>query len=68
MYTTLQKVYRFYLDGFKSMTIGKTLWAIVLIKLCIMFLVLKLFFFKSELADYNQPEEKSKHIIEQLTK
>ena len=68
MYATLQKVYRFYLEGFKSMTVGKTLWTIVLIKLCIMFLVLKIFFFKSELGGYNGQEEKSKHVIEQLTK
>ena len=34
-----------YVDGFRSMTLGKTLWAIIAVKLAIMFLVLKLFFF-----------------------
>ena len=42
---TLKKVFRFYVDGFRSMTVGKTLWAIILVKLFIMFAVLKLFFF-----------------------
>ena len=27
------RVYRFYADGFRSMTLGRTLWAVILIKL-----------------------------------
>ena len=38
-------VFHLYYDGFRSMTLGKTLWAIILIKLFIIFVVLKLFFF-----------------------
>jgi uncharacterized membrane protein len=38
-------VYRFYIDGFKSMKLGKTLWLIIGIKLFIMFFILKIFFF-----------------------
>lgn len=38
-------MFRFYVDGFRSMTVGKTLWAIILVKLFIMFAILKLFFF-----------------------
>ena len=41
----LYKVYRFYVDGFRSMTVGRVLWTVILIKLIIIFLVLKLFFF-----------------------
>lgn len=41
----LRKIGMFYVDGFRSMTLGRTLWAIILIKLAIMFLVLKIFFF-----------------------
>lgn len=40
-----KKIYRFYLDGFRGMTIGRSLWILILIKLAIIFLVLKLFFF-----------------------
>lgn len=40
-----KKIYNFYLDGFRGMTIGKSLWLLILIKLAIIFLVLKLFFF-----------------------
>ena len=63
----IKSIYLFYLDGFKSMTIGKTLWMIILIKLFIMFLILKLFFFRSELAPYKTNDQKGRHVIEQLT-
>ena len=42
---TLRKVIRFYVEGFREMTVGRTLWAIILIKLFILFAVLKVFFF-----------------------
>ena len=40
---TLRKVIRFYVEGFREMTVGRTLWAIILIKLFILFAVLKVF-------------------------
>lgn len=43
--TFLYKVYDLYADGFRSMRLGKTLWTIILIKLFIIFAVLKIFFF-----------------------
>ncbi len=46
--------FRLYYDGFRSMTLGKTLWAVILIKLFIMFAVLKLFFFPNFLADNSE--------------
>ena len=48
------------------MTIGKTLWVIILIKLSIMFFILKPLFFKNELSNYQTFQEKSEHVIEQL--
>ncbi|KAF5042373.1 hypothetical protein DSECCO2_513260 [anaerobic digester metagenome] len=48
-------------------TLGKTLWIIIAIKLFIMFFVLKLFFFKSDLREYDTIEEKSNKVIENLT-
>ena len=41
----LRKIGLFYYEGFRSMTIGRTLWALILVKLAIMFLILKIFFF-----------------------
>ena len=44
------RIFRFYRDGFRSMTIGKSLWRIILVKLFIMFAVLKVFFFPDFLS------------------
>lgn len=62
------KVFQFYYAGFKSMTWGKTLWVIILIKLFIMFAILKPFFFPSVLSkNFDTEEQKSNYIFEQLT-
>lgn len=64
----LKRVFLFYYEGFKSMTVGKTLWAIIIIKLVIMFLVLKLFFFPNYLkTNFDTEEERIEHVIEELT-
>lgn len=63
----IKRVWLFYYEGFRSMTLGKTLWAIIIIKLFIMFFVLKLFFFKDALREYKTDEEKSRHVINELT-
>lgn len=39
-------VFRFYSDGFRNMTWGRQLWLLVLIKLFILFAVLRVFFFR----------------------
>jgi uncharacterized membrane protein len=50
------------------MTLGKTLWAIILIKLFIMFAILKVFFFPNFLnSRFESDEEKAAYISEQLT-
>lgn len=65
----LRKLYLFYFQGFKSMTVGKKLWVIIIIKLMIIFLILKLFFFPDYLkTNFATDEERSDHVIEQLTK
>ena len=58
-------IFRFYVDGFRSMTLGRTLWAIILIKLFIMFVVLRLLFFPDLLAG-KSPEQRSRTVMEQL--
>lgn len=53
----LHKVYHLYYDGFRQMTLGKTLWAIILIKLFVIFIVLKLFFFPNFLKQHAAGDE-----------
>ena len=55
------RTYEFYRDGFRSMTLGRTLWALILIKLFIMFFILKLFFFPSFLKGKSS-EEKEEYV------
>jgi hypothetical protein len=51
------------------MTVGKKLWAIIFIKLIVMFLFFKLFFFPNYLnSNFKTSEEKSQHVLEQLIK
>lgn len=49
------------------MTVGKKLWAIILIKLAVIFLVLKLFLFPDVLdRDYDTDEAKADAVREHL--
>lgn len=51
------KVFDLYYDGFRNMTLGRTLWAIILIKLFIMFAILKVFFFPNFLKEHADGDE-----------
>ena len=53
----LYKAFDLYYEGFRSMRLGKTLWAISLIKLFIMFAILKVFFFPNFLKQHAQGDE-----------
>ena len=53
----LYRVFDLYYDGFRSMRLGKTLWAIILIKLFVIFIVLKLFFFPNFLKQHAEGDE-----------
>lgn len=64
----LKKIFKFYYTGFKEMNVGKQLWIIILIKLFIMFAILKLFFFPNFLkSNFDTDQERSDYVIEQLT-
>lgn len=63
-----RRIFNFYYDGFRSMTVGKKLWTVILIKLFIIFIVLKLFFFPDFLKTrFENDEQRSDYVLEQLT-
>jgi len=65
----MTRIYRFYRDGFRQMTVGRILWKIIFIKLFIMFAVLKLFFFPNFLAtQFTTDAQRADYVIEQLTR
>jgi hypothetical protein len=64
----LKKVFDFYVDGFRNMSVSnRKLWVIIIIKLVIMFAILKVFFFPDFLdSRYHTDKEKSEYVGEQL--
>lgn len=62
----LYKIFDLYYDGFKNMTLGKTLWMIMLIKLFIIFVVLKLLFFPDFLKSKAPAGNKADYVSGQM--
>jgi len=62
----LARVFLFYYEGFRGMTIGRTLWLVVIVKLFIIFFVLKLFFFPNFLSSQAEGHE-AEYVATQLT-
>ncbi len=62
------RLYGFYRDGFHNMTLGRTLWKIIVIKLLVMFVVLKVFFFPNFLkTHFSTDQQRADHVLMQLT-
>lgn len=62
----LLKIFRLYYDGFKSMTVGKTLWTVIIIKLAIIFFILKLFFFSNYIDSKAKDKDKANFVSEEI--
>jgi len=60
------QIFRFYFEGFKSMEWGRQLWVIILIKLFIMFVILRLFFFPRFLNQFETVSEKEDYVSTEL--
>lgn len=61
------RVIRFYVDGFRQMTVGRSLWLLIIIKLIIIFGILKLFFFPDILESrYDSDAERSEAVRSSL--
>lgn len=63
------RVFEFYRQGFASMTVGRTLWLVIAIKVAIIFLVLKLWLFPNYLnTNYDTDAERSGAVRSSLIK
>ncbi|EFP0985991.1 DUF4492 domain-containing protein, partial [Campylobacter jejuni] len=61
-------IFNFYKEGFKNLTLGKTLWKIIFIKLFVMFVILKLFIFDVNFNSiFKSDKEKSTFVLKNLT-
>ncbi len=69
MFEMPAKIFSFYRDGFKQMTVGKSLWKIIFIKLFVMFAVLKFFFFPNYLnTNFETDKQRGDYVLDQLTR
>ena len=66
MMRRLKAVLDFYLTGFKEMTWGRQIWGLIILKLVILFLILRVFFFKPVLGGMSE-SEKSDFVGDRLT-
>ena len=62
----LYRVFHLYYDGFRSMTLGRTLWAIILIKLFVIFVILKIFFFPNFIKENAKEGGEAQFVSEQV--
>lgn len=46
----IYSIWRFYVDGFRNMTWGRPLWILIILKLVILFAILRVFFFQPVLS------------------
>ncbi|MPV81982.1 DUF4492 domain-containing protein [Campylobacter hepaticus] len=61
------RIFNFYKEGFKNLTLGKTLWKIIIIKFIIIFVILKLFIFDVNFNSmFKSDKEKSSFVFENL--
>ena len=65
----ITRIFRFYYDGFTTMSSwGRKVWIIILIKLFIMFLILKVFFFPDFLKNnFENDSQRSEYVLDRLT-
>ena len=65
-----RRIIKFYVDGFREQSrLSRRLWMIILIKLFIMFAILRIFLFPDFLnSKYDTEVEKGDHVINELTK
>jgi hypothetical protein len=66
LYRFAYNAYHLYVDGFRNMTLGKTLWAVILIKLFIIFAILKLFFFPNFIHENAEKGQESEFVSTQI--
>ena len=64
----LYKAFSLYRDGFSQMTLGRTLWAIILIKLFVIFAILKVFFFPNYISTHADEGKESEFVATKVLK
>jgi hypothetical protein len=64
----LYRLFDLYYDGFRHMTLGRTLWLVILVKLAVIFLVLKVFFFPDYIGQHAEEGQEADFVATQILK
>lgn len=65
----IKQIYFFYKEGFENLTIGRTLWKLVIIKLIVILIFLNIFIYdKSIKTEYKNDSERIEFILNNLIK
>lgn len=62
----LYRTFDLYYEGFRHMTLGKTLWAVIIVKLIIIFVVLKIFFFPNYIGERTEKGDEPDFVANEL--
>ena len=62
------RIFHLYYDGFRGMTLGRTLWLVIAVKVFIIFFVLKLFFFPNFLRQHVDKGHEADFVATELQK
>ena len=63
---TIQRIWKLYYEGFRSMTLGRTLWLVILVKLFVIFVVLKVFFFPDYIKEHANKGQEAEFVSKQI--
>lgn len=64
-----RRVIDLYVDGFRNMTVGRQLWMLIIIKLVVIFVIMKMLFFPDLLQrDYDTDSERAAAVRRSLTR
>lgn len=63
-----KRVIDLYVDGFRNMTVGKTLWIIIIVKIIVLIILMKILFFPDVLSrDYDTDSERAAAVRHSLS-
>ncbi len=64
----LRNIVSFYVEGFRKMTLGRTLWKVIIIKVFIIFGIIKIFFFPDFLqTTFSNDNERAAYVMDNIT-
>ena len=67
MANIFRRVYRFYYEGFRSMTVGRKLWILIIFKAVVLLLLMKILFFPDILErDYDTDDQRAEAVRTRL--